>query len=208
MCRRLAVLAVLCSTLLFVPACSKREAESTSEIPSQEATAAAAATATPLPSTAYYGKQGLPKWIDKESGYDTTRRWDLKGGKWPVMIVLSPSQSPQALYGFDNGVFQKKLGPLGINPELQKLDGPPRVFHALERSQWPFVYMPIAVFMDYVRSPQNQGGAGGLQYIALAGSTAGGGYTLVSKDPKIKSVADLKGKTVASRTRTRFRGPC
>jgi hypothetical protein len=51
--------------------------------------------------------------------------------------------------------------------------------------------------MDYVCSPKNQGDTGGLQYVALAGSTAGGGYTLISKDPAIKTVADLKGKKVA-----------
>jgi hypothetical protein len=114
-----------------------------------------------------------------------------------VLLALSPSQAPQLLYGMENGDFAARLKPFGITPKVEKLDGPPRVFHALERSKWPFAYVPLAVFEDYVRSPKNQGDAGGLQYDAIAGSTAGGGYTLIAKDPAIKSLADLKGKTVA-----------
>ena len=64
--------------------------------------------------------------------------------------------------------------------------------------------MPMAVFADYVRSNDNQGGAGGLQYVALAGSTAGGGCTLLTKDPSIKSVADLAGKKVAQANSNRY----
>ena len=149
----------------------------------------------PLPDSAYYAAPGLPVWNDPETGYDTTRRWTLEGGVWPVMLVMSPSQSPQAIVGTQMGMYEKALAPFNISPRLEKLDGPPRVFHALERSQWPFVYMPLAVFMDYSRSRDNQGGAGGLQYVALAGSTAGGGYTLMARD-EITSLADLKGKTV------------
>ena len=195
---RLAQGALVCAAILILPGCSSKPATpaSATRSASSSATASVVASAA-LPASAYETQPGLQKWVDPDSGYDTTRHWELEGGKWPVMVVLSPSQSPQALFGFDAGIYQRKLAPLGITPELQKLDGPPRVFHALERSQWPFVYMPIAVFMDYVRSPQNQGSAGGLQYVALAGSTAGGGYTLVSKNPAIKSVADLKGRTVA-----------
>jgi hypothetical protein len=161
-----------------------------------EAGSAVAAAPQRLPDSAYYLKPGLPRWVDPESGYDTTRQWKLEGGEWPVMMVLSPSQAPQALYGFSAGEFEKRLKPFGITPKLERIDGPPRTFHALERSKWPFVYMPLAVFMDYVRSEKNQGGAGGLQYVALAGSTAGGGYTLLARDPSIKSVTDLKGKKV------------
>lgn len=181
----------LCISLLVITGCAAKTPVRASDSASAPVTAA-----EPLPDSAYYMKTGLAKWVDPDSGYDTTRTWKLDGGTWPVMMLLSPSQSPQALYGFDQGLFQKKLGALGITPELQRLDGPPRVFHALERSQWPFVYMPLAVFMDYVRSADNQGGAGGLQYVALAGSTSGGGYTLIAKDSAIKSVADLKGKKV------------
>ena len=192
--RRYAIIVLLCSALVLSACTSSNTAASSAKSAGQPAVES---TGSPLPDSAYQMQSGLPKWVDPDSGYDTTRKWDIKGGTWPVMLLLSPSQSPQAIYGFDAGIYQKKLGALGITPELQKLDGPPRVFHALERSQWPFVYMPLAVFMDYVRSPQNQGGAGGLQYVAIAGSTSGGGYTLVSKDPAINSVADLAGKTVA-----------
>ena len=60
--------------------------------------------------------------------------------------------------------------------------------------------MPLAVFTDYSRGHANQGGAGGLQYVLIAGSTAGGGYSLVARDPSIRTVADLEGKLVAQMT--------
>ena len=190
--KRFSYLLLCCLLALALPGCgSKAASRGTTDV------ATASANKAPLPASAYSTKSGLSKWIDPDSGYDTTRTWKLDGGTWPIMMVLSPSQSPQALWGMESGDFQKKLAAVGVTPELQRLDGPPRVFHALERAQWPIVYMPLAVFMDYVRSPQNQGGAGGLQYVLLAGSTAGGGYTLISKDPSIKTVADLKGKKVA-----------
>ena len=201
----LAVLAVALASAVLIAGCSAKSASTgTAGSPGQTEQAAqnsrpSASTvpSAPMPASAYNVQPNLAKWIDPDSGYDTTRQWTLKGGTWPILLALSPSQAPQLLYGFSAGIYQKKLGKFGITPTIEKLDGPPRVFHALERSKWPFAYVPLAVFMDYVRSPDNQGNAGGLQYVALAGSTSGGGYTLVSKDPSIKSVADLKGKTVA-----------
>jgi len=151
----------------------------------------------PLPVSAYRLNPGLEKWIDPATGYDTTREWKLEGGAWPIAIVMSPSQSPQAIVADREGLFDKALKEYGITPSIEKIELPPRTFHALQRSKWPFVYMPLAVFADYVRSNDNQGGAGGLQYVALAGSTAGGGYTLLTKDPSIKTVADLADKKVA-----------
>ena len=150
----------------------------------------------PLPAAAYRVNAALESWVDPDTGYDATRAWELDGGAWPIMLVLSPSQAPQLLAGWDENLFQDALKPHGITPAIEKLDGPPRVFHALERSKWPIVYMPLAVFMDYARSSDNQGGAGGLQYVAVAGSTSGGGYSLLAKDPAITSVALLKGKRV------------
>lgn len=136
--------------------------------------------------------------VDPETKYDTTREWTLDGETWPVCLIMSPSQSPQLLLGEEgNKVYTEKLKAVGVTPKIEKIELPPRTFHALQRSKWPFVYMPYAVFTDYVRTNENQGGAGGLQYVALAGSTAGGGYTLITKDPNIKSVADLAGKSVA-----------
>jgi len=114
-----------------------------------------------------------------------------------VALIMVPSQSPQLLVGERDGVYTNALKPFGITPKIERIELPPRTFHALQRSKWPFVYMPYAVFTDYCRTNDNQGGAGGLQYVALAGSTQGGGYTLITRDPAIKSVADLKGKTVA-----------
>lgn len=153
--------------------------------------------AVALPDSAYHVDADLEPWVDPETGYDTTREWDLEGGAWPIALVMSPSQSPQLLVAERDGLLEKALGPLGIEPSVERIDLPPRTFHALQRSKWPFVYMPLAVFTDYCRTQENQGGAGGLQYVALAGSTAGGGYTLLTKDPAITSVADLAGKTVA-----------
>lgn len=150
-----------------------------------------------LPEGAYYVDETLPEWIDPETGYDTTREWNLDGGTWPVCIVMSPSQSPQLLVAERDGLLAEAFTPFGITPVVEKLELPPRTFHALQRSKWPFVYMPYAVYTDYCRTNDNQGGAGGLQYVALAGSTAGGGYTLITRDPEIQSVADLAGKTVA-----------
>ena len=150
-----------------------------------------------LPSSAYELDPSLPEWIDPDTGYDTSREWKLEGGTWPVALIMSPSQSPQLLAGERDGVYTKALKQFGITPKIERIDLPPRTFRALQRSKWPFVYMPYAVFTDYSRAHDNQGGAGGLQYVALAGSTQGGGYTLITKDPAINSVADLKGKTVA-----------
>lgn len=149
-----------------------------------------------LPDSAYYVDPTLEKWIDPETGYDTTRKWKLEGGEWPVALIMSPSQSPQLLVGDREGIFADALKPYGITPKVERIELPPRTFHALQRSKWPFVYMPYAVFTDYCRTNENQGGAGGLQYVALAGSTAGGGYTLITNDPDVQSIADLKGKTV------------
>lgn len=167
------------------PAIGKGSGDSTATVPSQ-----------PLPDSAYDLNPKLTQWIDPDTGYDATRKWTLDGTEYPVLIIMSPSQSPQFLVGMRDGIFQKKMKPFGIELTMDRIDGPPRTFHALERSKWPFVYAPLAVYMDYVRSADNQGGAAGLQYVLLASSTAGGGYTLISKDPEIQSVADLKGKTV------------
>lgn len=151
-----------------------------------------------LPDAAYYVDPDLETWIDPQTGYDTTREWTLDGETWPVCLIMSPSQSPQLLLGEEgNKLYTDALKPLGVTPEIEKIELPPRTFHALQRSKWPFVYMPYAVFTDYIRTNDNQGGAGGLQYVAIAGSTAGGGYTLITKDPAITTVADLAGKTVA-----------
>lgn len=151
-----------------------------------------------LPDAAYHVDSKLETWVDPETKYDTTREWTLDGETWPVCLIMSPSQSPQLLLGEEgNKVYTEKLKAVGVTPKIEKIELPPRTFHALQRSKWPFVYMPYAVFTDYVRTNENQGGAGGLQYVALAGSTAGGGYTLITKDPNIKSVADLAGKSVA-----------
>src|SRR5512133_299851 len=52
----------------------------------------------------YHVDESLGEWIDPETGYDTTRQWDLDGGEWPVCIVMSPSQSPQLLLGDERGI--------------------------------------------------------------------------------------------------------
>lgn len=150
-----------------------------------------------LPDSAYYADSGLGEWIDPDTGYDTTREWTIDGDTWPVALIMSPSQSPQLLLGDSEGLYQDALRPYGITPVMEKIEIPARTFHALQRSKWAFVYMPYAVFTDYCRTNDNQGGAGGLQYVALAGSTQGGGYTLITQDPAIQSVADLAGKKVA-----------
>lgn len=150
-----------------------------------------------LPDSAYSLAPGLETWIDPDTGYDTTREWKLDGGEWPIAMLMSPSQAPQAIVAEREGLFDDALAPFGITPSIEKMDLPPRTFHAMQRSKWPFAYVPLAVFTDYVRGHENQGDAGGLQYVALAGSTAGGGYTMLAKDPAIKTVADLAGKSVA-----------
>ncbi|PKQ29221.1 MAG: hypothetical protein CVT60_06485 [Actinobacteria bacterium HGW-Actinobacteria-10] len=158
----------------------------------------AASTAPPLPDSAYYVDPSLGVWIDPDTGYDTTRDWALTDSDWPVGLIMSPSQSPQLVVGEErDGIYTRELAKVGITPRFEKIDIPARTFHALQRSKWAFVYMPYAVFTDYCRTHENQGGAGGLQYVALAGSTAGAGYTLIARDPEIRSVVDLAGKTVA-----------
>ena len=87
---------------------------------------------------------------------------------------MNPAQAPQLLAGMKAGVFQSELRPFGITPVAQPIDGPPRAFHALQRSKWPFIYVTLTVFLNYSRTEQNEGGAGGLQYVAIAGSAAGG----------------------------------
>ncbi len=154
----------------------------------------------PLPESAYHLDARLKPWIDPETKYDTSRSWKLEGGDWPIALVMSPSQSPQLLVAERDGLFAKALKPHGVTPTFERIDLPPRTFHALQRSKWPFAYMPIAVFTDYARGAANQGGAGGLQYVALAGSTSGGGYTMVARDPSIRTVKDLRGKLVAQMT--------
>ena len=145
----------------------------------------------------YHVDETLEPWIDPDTGYDTTREWTMDGETWPVALIMSPSQSPQLLMGEQADTFAHALQPFGITPVVEKIEMPPRTFHALQRSKWPFVYMPYAVFVDYCRTNDNQGGAGGLQYVALAGSTQGAGYTVITQDPGIRTVADLAGKTVA-----------
>lgn len=154
------------------------------------------AASSALPDSAYYLDPDLGSWEDTQTGYDVARTWALDDAEWPILVAMSPSQAPQLIAGWDEGVYNEELGKVGITPTIEKLDGPPRVFHALQRSKWPIVYMPLAVFMDYARSNENQGGAGGLQYVAIAGSSAGGGYSLLARDPGIATVNDLKGKTV------------
>lgn len=188
---RLAV-AVLSFCVLGLSACGGAPSSDAGADDAEEPAAAAA-----LPDSAYYLDPDLEPWVDPETGYDTTREWELEGGAWPIALVMSPSQSPQLLVAERDGLLERALGPFGIQPVVERIDLPPRTFHALQRSKWPFVYMPLAVFTDYCRTQENQGGAGGLQYVALAGSTAGGGYTLLTKDPSITGVADLAGKTVA-----------
>jgi len=163
-----------------------------------EGSGGAATDSGTLPDSAYFVDPDLETWIDPETGYDTTREWTLDGETWPVCLIMSPSQSPQLLLGEEgNKLYSEQLAKVGVTPKIEKIELPPRTFHALQRSKWPFVYMPYAVFTDYVRTNDNQGGAGGLQYVAVAGSTAGGGYTLITKDPTIQSVADLADKSVA-----------
>ena len=188
---RLAVV-VLILSMLTLSACGNRPSGDAGIDDSGQPPGAAA-----LPDSAYHLDPGLEPWIDPETGYDTAREWELEGGTWPIALVMSPSQSPQLLVAERDGLLEKALGPLGITPSVERIDLPPRTFHALQRSRWPFVYMPLAVFTDYCRTQENQGGAGGLQYVAIAGSTAGGGYTLLTKDPSITGVADLADKTVA-----------
>jgi hypothetical protein len=198
----LAVL-LLASISMSLMACTRRSASKpgdatpSASLATGSSESSSAAQLPALPASAYRLQSDLPSWVDTQTGYDVSRDWKLDGGKWPVAMLMSPSQSPQALVGFQDGEFRKALKPFGITPVLEKIDLPPRTFHAMQRSKWPFVYMPLAVFTDYSRSQQNQGGAGGLQYVALAGSTAGGGYTLMAWDPQIKSVKDLADKTVA-----------
>ena len=184
--------ATLLVPLLALSACGSTVPDgATSDVAGQPAPSA------PLPDSAYRLDPALAQWIDPETGYDTTREWELDGGTWPIALIMSPSQSPQLLVAERDGLLDSALGPFGIQPVVERIDLPPRTFHALQRSKWPFVYMPLAVFTDYCRTQENQGGAGGLQYVALAGSTAGGGYTLLTKDPSITSVADLADRTVA-----------
>lgn len=187
---RLFLAVALLATLMATGACSTKSAGPATGAEESSATVAA------LPDSAYYLNESLPAWVDPTTGYDTTRQWKLDGGDWPILLAMSPSQAPQLIAGWNEGTYADALSPFGINPSIEKLDGPPRVFHALERSKWPIAYVPLAVFMDYVRSPENQGSAGGLQYVAIAGSSAGGGYTLLARDPAIGTVGDLKGKKV------------
>jgi ABC-type amino acid transport substrate-binding protein len=164
---------------------------------SQPAGASQAVVPTmPLPASAYYVPAGLPSWEDTTTGYDTAKHWEMSGGTWPIALFMNPALAPQLLAGMQAGVYKSNLSPLGITPVVEPIDGPPRAFHALERSKWPFIYVPISVFMNYVRSPVNEGGAGGLQYVAIAGSMSASGRTLMARDASIKSIADLAGKTV------------
>jgi len=189
--RLFAAVALSVSLIVVLVGCAgATKAPSGSSTSSQESTAAA------LPDSAYYLDPKLAPWTDPDTGYDTTRAWKLDGGEWPIAVIMSPSQSPQALVGDRDGLFDEALKEHDITTSVEKIELPPRTFHALQRSKWPIVYMPLAVFADYARSNDNQGGAGGLQYVLLAGSTAGGGYTLLAKDPAIKTVADLAGKKV------------
>jgi hypothetical protein len=167
------------------------------EVPYVSTGSAAPNPAGTLPDEAYVLDVSLEPWVDPDTGYDTAREWSLDGGTWPICIVMSPSQSPQLLVAERDGLLADAFAPFGIAAVVDKIDLPPRTFHALQRSKWPFVYMPLAVFTDYCRSNDNQGGAGGLQYVAIAGSTAGGGYTLLTRDPAIQTVADLADRTVA-----------
>ncbi len=186
----LVLLTILLLAVMLAGCSSSADTEVTTDGGSQAADA--------LPDSAYQVDPDLETWIDPLTGYDTTREWTLEGEEWPVCLIMSPSQSPQLLLGEEgNELFTDALKPLGITPQIEKIEIPARTFHALQRSKWPFVYMPYAVFTDYIRTNDNQGGAGGLQYVAIAGSTAGGGYTLITKDPAIQSVADLAGKSVA-----------
>lgn len=181
-------------TAILLGACSSPEPPRAAPAGDRDA----AGSETPLPDTAYYVDPSLGTWIDPDTGYDTTRDWALTDSEWPVALIMSPSQSPQLLVGEErDGVYTRELAKVGITARIEKIDIPARTFHALQRSKWAFVYMPYAVFTDYCRTNENQGGAGGLQYVALAGSTAGAGYTLITRDPNITSVADLAGKTVA-----------
>lgn len=189
--RRVLQLAVSLVFLVSLTGCGDQQSVSV------ETTTPVTAGKVQLPDSAYHVDPDLEKWIDPETGYDTTREWALDGGSWPILMVMSPSQSPQMIVMERDGLLGDALAPHGITPTFERIDLPPRTFHALQRSKWPFVYMPLAVFTDYSRSHKNQGDAGGLQYVALAGSTAGGGYTLLSKDPDVKTVKDLAGKSVA-----------
>lgn len=186
----LILLTGVCVAAAYLVGCSGAE--------SPRPTAASVSDADALPDSAYFANPSLPTWIDSDTGYDTTRDWALADPEWPVALIMSPSQAPQLLVGEErDGIFTRELGRVGVEPRIEKIDIPARTFHALQRSKWAFVYMPYAVFTDYCRTNENQGGAGGLQYVALAGSSAGAGYTLIAKDPAIQSVADLAGKTVA-----------
>ena len=188
-----ATILTACATSANAPTASPASAPTTG----QPAGAPQAVIATqPMPTSAYYLDTTLPSWEDTTSHYDTSKQWKLSGGKWTIALFMNPALAPQLLEGMKAGVFQAKLKPLGITPVVEPIDMPPRAFHALQRSKWPFIYVPIAVFMNYVRSDRNEGGAGGLQYVAIAGSMAGAGRTLMTKDPSIKSIADLKGKLV------------
>lgn len=183
-------LVVVCLIAVFLGGCADTESSRQPATPAEDANA--------LPDSAYYVDPSLDEWIDPDTGYDTTRDWSLTDSEWPVALIMSPSQAPQLLVGEErDGLYTKELAKVGIKPRIEKIEIPARTFHALQRSKWAFVYMPYAVFTDYCRTNENQGGAGGLQYVALAGSTAGAGYTLIAKDPSIQSVADLAGKTVA-----------
>ena len=188
------VLAVILASAIGLAGCAP---EGTSEDDTTSQDGVNTSAPVPLDEDSYYVDATLGEWIDPETGYDTTREWTLEGGEWPVALIMSPSQSPQLLVAERDGMLSEALGPLGIDPVVERIDLPPRTFHALQRSKWPFAYMPLAVFTDYARSNDNQGGAGGLQYVAIAGSTAGGGYTLITMDDSIRTVADLTDKTVA-----------
>ncbi len=186
--------ALMCAALLsavVITGCTSATSDEGSD-------SSAGRDANALPDSAYELDPTLPTYVDPDTGYDTTRDWTLEDETWPVCLIMSPSQSPQLLLGEEkSGLYTKELAKVGVKPAIEKIEIPARTFHALQRSKWAFVYMPYAVFTDYCRTNDNQGGAGGLQYVALAGSTAGAGYTLITKDPEIQSVADLAGRTVA-----------
>jgi hypothetical protein len=207
----IAALVGLLAAALLVAGCAGAGGSTPTIAPSATATStpmppSAASSSAPLPDTAYYLWPGLPSWVDTQTGYDTAKQWDLSGGTWPVAVFMNPAQAPQLLAGMKAGVYQSKLKPFGITPVVEPIDGPPRAWHALQRSKWPFAYVPLTVYLNFVRTQHNEGGAGGLQYVVIAGSAAGGSQTLLAHDPKIKTVADLKGKTVGMSMGSPVRG--
>lgn len=121
----------------------------------------------------------------------TTEKKPIKlPSKVVIGVVNSKALPPQAVYGFEKGIYTKEFS--DVDFKLILSEGHHFVAEKMEQSAWDFAYLGIGPDIEFTNYGYDKWKPA--KYTIIAGAQSGG--SILMAKPEITNVGDLKGKIV------------